>query len=119
QSALLQLVQKVQELWRQRHRSLDVVELCEALANNALDMFAPSEEVDLESVLSTLDGLLIGVTEECEADEITPDTFQSLFCRSLVHLQLATPDQRQTVNQMFAARVQYIRNKYPDQARRR
>jgi hypothetical protein len=82
-------------------------------------MFAPSETADLESVLSTLDGLLIAMTEECEAEEITPDTFQGLLCRSLVHLQVATPDHRQTVNRLFAARVSYIRGRFPDQAQRR
>jgi hypothetical protein len=36
--------------------------------------------------VSHLDGLLIAMTEECDAEEITPDTFQELLCRSLVHL---------------------------------
>lgn len=118
ESGLLSLLKQVQQLWQEMHSSVDIARLCEALANNALDMFAPSETIDLESVLSTLDGLLIAMTEECEAEEITPDTFQDLLCRSLVHLQLATPDERQAVNRLFSARVAYIRNRFPDQAQR-
>jgi superfamily II DNA/RNA helicase len=117
-SGLFHLIVRVTQLWKEKHGSVNVAELCEALANNSLDMFAPSEEVDLESVLSTLDGLLIAMTEECGAEEITPDTFQNLLCRSLVHLQLATPAKRRTVNRLFAARVRFIRDRHPDQARR-
>jgi hypothetical protein len=83
---------------------VDIPSLCEALADHRLDLLAPDEEVDLESLLSTLDGLLIAMTEESEAEEITPDTFQDLLCRSLVHLQLASPDRRREVNELFAAR---------------
>lgn len=119
ESGLLHLVRQVERLWQERHGSVDVPQLCEALADHTLDMFAPSEEVDLETLLSTLDGLLIAMTEECEAEEITPDTFQALLHRSLVHLQLASPDQRQRVNDMFAARVRHIRAKHPDRGRRR
>jgi hypothetical protein len=58
------------------------------------------------------------MTEECEAEEITPNTFQDLLCRSLVHLQLSTEGKRQTVNRMLAARVRFIRNRHPDAGKR-
>jgi superfamily II DNA/RNA helicase len=119
ESGLLRLVMQVQRLWGVKHGSVDVPELCEALANNSIEMFAPSEEIDLENLLSTLDGLLIAMTEECEAEEITPDSFQELLCRSLVHLQLAASDQRQSVNQIFSARVRFVRHRHPDRERRR
>jgi superfamily II DNA/RNA helicase len=119
QSGLLRLLIQVAALWKEQHGAVDVAELCEALANNALDLFAPSAEVDLEAVLSTLDGLLIAMTEECDAEEITPDTFQDLLCRSLVHLQLTTPAERQTVNRVLAARVRFIRNRHADPEKRR
>ncbi len=118
ESGLLSLINRVIRLWQERHRTVDVPALCEALANHRLDLFAGSEDADLESVLSTLDGLLIAMTEECDAEEITPDTFQDLLCRSLVHLQLTTPDARQTVNEILASRVRYIRCRFPEQARR-
>ena len=118
QSGLLHLLNQVKDLWTALHGDLDLAAFCEALANHTLDLFAPSEALDLDSVLSTLDGLLIAITEECEADEITPDTFQSLLTRSLVHLQLATPADRAFVNEAFAARVRYIRGRYPDRGKR-
>lgn len=118
QSGLLHLLNQVNDLWIEKHGTIDLPRLCEALANHTLDMFAPSEAVDLESLLSTLDGLLIAMTEECVADDITPDTFQDLLCRSLVHLQLATPQERTAVNEAFASRVRYIRGRYPDRAKR-
>ncbi len=119
ESGLLRLLVQITKLWKEAHQSVNVAELCEALANHSLDMFAPSEEIDLQAMLSTLDGLLIAMTEECDAEEITPDTFQELLGRSLVHLQLTSPDLRQTANHMFAARVRYIRARYPDRDRRR
>jgi hypothetical protein len=118
QSGLLYLLNQVTELWKEKHGSVNVPELCESLANNLLDMFASSETVNLESLLSTLDGLLLAMTEESESEEITPDTFQELLCRSLVHLQLATPQERAVVNETFSARVRYIRSRHPDRAKR-
>jgi superfamily II DNA/RNA helicase len=119
ESGLLSLLRQVVRLWKEKHPSVNVPGLCEALANHRLDLFASSDKVDLESLLSTLDGLLIAMTEECDAEEITADTFQALLCRSLVHLQLASENKRQTVNRLLAARVRYIRGRFPDQTQRR
>jgi Lhr-like helicase len=113
QSALRKVLVTIWQLWKQAHETVDVAELCEALANHTLDLFAPSEEIDLESLLSTLDGLILAVTEERENEEITPDDFQDIFKRSLLHLQLDSEKSRDTVHRMLHARVRYVHSKYP------
>ena len=119
ESGLLSLLKRVQELWEEKHASVDMGDFCDALANNKLDMFSTSEFVDLESLFSTLDGLLIAITEECDSDDITPETFQTLFCRSLLHLQLANPSEQERANQIFSARVEYIHKRIPNRSQRR
>lgn len=118
ESMLLDLVTKIMQLWEQKHESIDVPTLCEAIANNTLDLFAPSEEIDLDNVLSSLDGLLIAMTEGRENVEVTADTFEEILRRSLIHLQLPDPAHRAAVNELFAARIKYIRSRHADAAKR-
>lgn len=119
QSALRDLVFKVVGLWREKHGTVNVAELCEALANHTLDLFASSDELDLESLLSSLDGLLLAMTEGREDEEVTADTFQELLHCSLLHLQLKDDAERSAVNHIFAARIRYIRGRHADAAKRR
>lgn len=118
-SALRDLVRKIVDLWRAKHSTVNVPELCEALANHTLSLFAPSEEIDLESLLSLLDGLLIALTEERDEEVITADTFQEILQRSLLHLQLTQEDTKRLVNEMFAARIRYIRKRHAAPAKRK
>jgi hypothetical protein len=118
-SMLRDLVAKIVGLWEQQHGSVDVAELCEALANQTLDLFAPSEEIDLENILSSLDGFLLAMAEGREDEEVTADTFQTILRRSLLHLQLPDDDNRRAVSEIFAARISYVRRKHTDAPKRR
>jgi superfamily II DNA/RNA helicase len=118
-SALLEMVVRVADLWKHKHSSVNMGDLCEALANHRLDLFAPSEETDLDGLLSCLDGLLISLTEECEGDPVAPELFDKLLHRSLLFLQLQSDGQRQDVSRFFAARMQYVHKRHPDPLKRR
>jgi hypothetical protein len=118
-SMLRDLVSKIAGLWRERHESVDVPDLCEALANHTLELFAPSEQIDLENILSTLDGFLLAMAEGREDEEVTADTFQNILRRSLIHLQLPDDAHRSAINEIFTARIKYVRSKHGDSAKRR
>jgi len=113
-SMLRDLVSKIAGLWKEQHGSVDIQALCESLANHTLDLFAPSEEIDLDNILSSLDGFLLAMAEGREEEEVTPDTFQSILRRSLLHLQLPDDVHRSAVNAIFTARIHYVRSKHAD-----
>jgi superfamily II DNA/RNA helicase len=117
-SALIGLVRKVFSLWKVTHPTVRVAELCEALANHRLDLFGTEDGVDLESLLSTFDGLALALTEGCEAEQITPELFDDLLGRSLAFLQLETDGQRRNLTRVFAARLQYVYARHPDSSKR-
>jgi len=119
QSALLSLLRKVVALWRAAHPTVRIDELCEALADHRLDLFGVEEDVDLESLLSTFDGLALALTEGVEAEEITPELFEQLLERSLAFLQLESDAQRRNASKLFAARLRYVYARHPDATKRR
>lgn len=118
-SMLRELVFKVIDLWKEQHGTVDVPALCEALANHTLELFAPSEKLDLDNVLSSLDSFLLALTEGREEEEISTDTFQDILHRSLLHLQLTDKSELDTVNALFTARMRYVRTKHSDVVKRR
>lgn len=118
-SALLGLVAKVVSLWETTHPAVHVSDLCEALANHRLDLFGEEEGVDLESLLSTFDGLALALTEGTDPVEITPELFDEIFKRSLAFLQLDADEKRRDLTRIFAARLAYVHSRHTDASKRR
>jgi len=121
-SALLQVLHSIVQRWQRTHPTVNVAELCQVLAENSLDWVLPEERENMAALLDFLDAQLIALTEEQQAEEITPDDLQTLLQRSLLILQLESEPEgvltAELANDLLYARLQSIRRRFPLRAKR-
>lgn len=120
-SALKKFLERVVKQWKNTHPTVNVAELCQALANNELHWL---DNTTRESWLDFdfLDAQILALTEEFKQEEITPDDLQEALQHSLLFIQLrhdpATVINATTARDMLFARLKYIRNRYPTRQKR-
>jgi superfamily II DNA/RNA helicase len=121
-SALRQLLSYVVRQWKETHPVVNVAELCQRLAENNLEWALSERRETLAEWLDFLDAQLIALTEEQEAEDITPDDLQNLLRRSLLILQLESePGDTLTAelaSDLLYARLQSIRRRFPSRYQR-
>ena len=121
-SGLRQLLHYIVQRWQRTHPTVKVAELCQVLAENSLDWVLAEERENMAAVLDFLDAQLIALTEEQDAEAITPDDLQTLLQRSLLILQLESEPQgvltAELANDLLYARLQSIRKRFPARSQR-
>jgi len=121
-SALRQVLHCIVQQWQSTHPAVNVAELCQALAENSLDWVLPAKHGKIAACLDFLDAQLVALTEEQEAEVLTPDDLQTLLQHSLLILQLESNPQgvltASLANDLLYARLQSIRKRFPVRAQR-
>jgi len=116
-SALRQVLHYIVQQWQRTHPAVNVAELCQLLAKNNFDWVTPADREKVAAWLDFLDAQLIALTEEQDAEEITPDDLQTLLRRSLLILQLESEPEgvltAELANGLLYARLQSIHRRFP------
>jgi superfamily II DNA/RNA helicase len=122
QSALRELVNLIVLQWKETHHSVDVIDLCQKLADNDISWVSDDRAKDIRTYLNWIDTELLALIEESETKEITPDFLQDLMANSLAVLQvgkITSGDERvEYIVGTVHARIQYIQSRLKDSSRR-
>jgi len=109
------LLEVIVDQWRDTHGSVDVVQLCQRLAENDVSWVTDEKRPTIERFLAWLDAELLALTEEAKPAELTPDFLQDLMHNSLAVLQagkLERADERITnIRDILFARVRYVHSR--------
>jgi superfamily II DNA/RNA helicase len=121
-SALRQSLSYIVQQWQNTHPAVDVAELCQFLAENSLDWVASEHSKRVLELLELVDAQLIALTEEQDAEDITPEFLQTLLQHSLLILQLESEPEgvltADLANDLLYARLKFIHSRFPTRNQR-
>jgi len=131
-SIIFKLLYEISAKWRITYPNVDVVKLCEFLAERSNDWIPKrlnerqGSEMDNETIKNLMDKLdshLLSITEESEL-EINPDDLEEILKESLLFIQMENYPTSKIFNKDLAinilkSRLTYIYSKYPDPNMRR